>query len=272
MQNNTFNDSRRKFAVVTGASSGIGLELAKLFAQNGFDLLIAAQSSGIETAAGALNRYDVNVQALQVDLATRDGVNDVYAAIKASGRPVDALVLNAGVGAGGPFVETDLEKEQNIIDLNITSVVRLAKYVVKAMHERNQGRILFTASVVSEMPGPFQAVYAASKAFVLSFAVALRNELRDTNITVTALQPGATETNFFHRAGLDDTKVGQSKKDDPAEVARQGFEAMMAGKETVVAASFKTKMLGVAENILPGNMKAEMHRSMSEPGKGKKAG
>lgn len=149
--------------------------------------------------------------------------------------------------------------------------MRLAKYVTKDMHARNEGRILFTASVVSEMPGPFQAVYAASKAFVLSFAVALRNELKETNITVTALQPGATETNFFHRAGLDDTKVGQSKKDDPAEVAKQGFEAMMAGKENVVAGSFKTKMLGMAENMLPDSMKAEMHRSMSEPGKGKKA-
>ncbi len=209
--------------------------------------------------------------AVQENLASRRGVHATYDAIKATGRSVDALALNAGVGLGGPFVETDIEKELNIIELNITSVVHLAKHVLKDMHARNEGKILFTASVVSEMPGPFQAVYAASKAFVLSFAVALRNELKDTNITVTALQPGATETNFFHRAGLDDTKVGQSKKDDPAKVAEQGYKALMNGDENVVAASFKTKMLGIAENILPDSVKAEMHRGMSEPGKGKKA-
>lgn len=262
--------SARQFAVITGASSGIGLELAKIFAQENFDLLIAAQNDAIHSAADTLRQYGVDVQAVQEDLATKEGVDRLYAAIKAGRKLVDVLVLNAGVGIGGAFIETDLEKEQNIIDLNITSVMRLTKYVLKDMHIRNQGRILFTASVVSEMPGPFQAVYAASKAFVLSFAIALRNELKDTDITVTALQPGTTDTNFFHRAGLDNTKVGRSKKDDPADVARQGFEAMMAGKENVVAASFKTKILGVAENILPDSVKAEMHRDMSEPGSGKK--
>lgn len=263
--------SQKPFAVVTGASSGIGLELARQFARNGFDLLIVAEDAAIQTAAQTLRQHGCDVQAIQHDLATLEGVDNTYAAIKACGRPVDALALNAGVGAGGAFIDIDLQKELNLINLNIVSVVHLAKYVLRDMHARNQGRVLFTASVVSEMPGPFQAVYAASKAFVLSFAVALRNELKDTNITITALQPGATETNFFHRAGLDDTKVGQSKKDDPAEVAKEGFEALMAGKENVVSASLKTKMLGIAENILPDAVKAELHRGMSEPGSGRRA-
>jgi short-subunit dehydrogenase len=155
-----------KLAVVTGASSGIGFELARQFAENGFDLLVIAEDSGIESAAKKLHQYGTKIQAIQEDLAAHKGVENVYAAIKASGRPVDAIALNAGVGVGGPFIQTDLEKEQNLIDLNVTSTVRLAKYILRDMHIRNQGRVLFTGSVVSEMPGPFQAIYAASTAFV----------------------------------------------------------------------------------------------------------
>lgn len=255
----------QKLAVVTGASSGIGFELAKCFAQNGFDLLVVAEDAGIESAAASIRQLGGQVTAIQEDLSTREGVDRTYAAIQQAGRPLDALVLNAGIGVGGPFIETDMEKEQTLIDLNVSSTVRLAKYVLPEMKARNAGGILFTASVVSEMPGPFQAVYAASKAFVLSFAVALRNELKDTDIVITALQPGATETNFFHRAGLDDTKVGQSKKDDPADVAKEGFEAFMAGKQSVVASSLKSKALGMVGNVLPDSVKADLHRGMSEP-------
>lgn len=262
---------KKPFAVVTGASSGIGRELAKEFARNGYDLLVIAEDTGLETAAQEFRALGAEVQTAQQDLATHDGVHAAYQAIKGSGRPVDAIALNAGVGLGGAFLDTDLEKEMNIINLNIVSVVHLAKHVLRDMKVRNEGRVLFTASVASEMPGSFQSVYNASKAFVLSFAQAVRNELKDTNITITALQPGATDTNFFARAEMLDTKVAQDKKDDPAEVAKMGYDALMAGKDHVVAASFKTKVMNFASEILPDTTVAEMHRKMAEPGSGKKA-
>jgi short-subunit dehydrogenase len=144
--------------------------------------------------------------------------------------------------------------------------VHLAKRIVKDMVERKDGKILFTSSVVSTMPGPFEAIYAASKAFVQSFSQALRNELRDTGVSVTSLMPGATETNFFHRAGLDDTKVGQAEKDDPAQVAKQGFDALMAGKDHVVGGSFKNRVQVAGAKILPETVTANIHRGMAAPG------
>jgi short-subunit dehydrogenase len=179
---------------------------------------------------------------------------------------VDAIAINAGVGVGGPFVENDLDAELNLIALNVDSVVHLAKHVVRDMVARDEGRILFTSSIAAEGPAPFEAVYAASKAFVQSFAQALRNELEDTNVVVTALQPGATETNFFHRAGMDDTKVGAGSKSDPADVARQGFEALMAGKDHVVAAMAKEEAMVALGKVTPETIKAEQHRKLSEPG------
>lgn len=180
---------------------------------------------------------------------------------------MDAIAINAGVGVGGEFArETDLQDELNLINLNVVSTVHLAKRVVKEMVERGYGRILFTASIAALMPGPFEAVYAASKAFVHSFAEALRNELKDTGVTVTSLMPGPTDTNFFHRADMDDTRAGSSKKDDPAEVAKQGFEALMAGKDSIVAGSIGTKIQGTISKILPDTVNAEQHRKLTEPG------
>jgi short-subunit dehydrogenase len=181
---------------------------------------------------------------------------------------VDAIAINAGVGVGGDFARTTaLEDELNLIALNVTSSVHLAKRVVREMVARKQGRILFTASIAGTMPAPFEAVYGASKAFLLSFSEALRNELKDTGVTVTALMPGATETNFFHRAGMDDTKVGASEKDSAAEVARDGFKALMAGEDKVIAGAFKNKLEGgLGARILPETVKAEIHRKMAEPG------
>jgi uncharacterized protein len=261
------NGAATPFAVVTGASSGIGYELANQFAQHGFDLLIAAEDGGIVDAARTLQGQGASVQSVQVDIATTEGVEELYAKIGATGRPVDAIALNAGVGVGGDFVrKTDLQDELRLIALNVTSPVHLAKRVLKDMVGRGQGKVLFTSSIAAVMPAPFEAVYGASKAFLLSFAEALRNELKDTGVTVTALMPGPTETNFFHRAGMDDTKVGASKKDDPAEVARQGFEALMAGDDHVLAGSLKVKAQGMASEILPETVKAGMHRRLAEPG------
>jgi uncharacterized protein len=184
----------------------------------------------------------------------------------AAGRPVDAIAINAGAGVGGPFPETDLERELNLIGLNVSSTVHLAKLVLRDMAARNEGRVLFTSSIAADMPAPFEAVYGASKAFVQSFAEALRNELKDTNIVITSLQPGPTETNFFHRAGLDDTRVGAGRKDDPAEVARQGFEALMRGKDHVVAGSVKNRVQDTLAKLSPAPAAAQMHRKQSEPG------
>lgn len=259
----------RPLAVVTGASNGIGFELAKQFAENGFDLVIAAEDPGIMTAAQTLGGQGAAVEAVQADLATYDGVETLYARIQATGRPVDAIAINAGVGVGGDFArETDLRDELNLINLNVISPVHLSKRVVKDMVARGSGRILFTSSIAALMPGPFEAVYAASKAFVQSFSEALRNELKDSGITVTALQPGPTETNFFHRADMDDTKAGASKKDDAAMVAKQGFDALMAGHDHVIAGSLMTKMQGAATNVLPATANAAMHRRLTEPGSG----
>lgn len=264
------DQSLKPLAVVTGASSGIGRELAKQFAEHGFDLIVAAEDSGINDAAREFETLGTTATAVQVDLASADGVETLYSKIEATGREVDAIALNAGVGVGGAFVDNDLSDEINLINLNIVGTVHLAKLVVRDMVARGEGRVLFTSSIAALMPGSFQAVYNASKAFVQSFSEALRNELKDTGVVVTALQPGATETDFFHRAGLDDTKVGTSKKDDPADVAKQGFEALMDGKDHVIAGSLKTKLQGAVSKALPDTVNAEQHRKMAEPGSGDK--
>jgi short-subunit dehydrogenase len=260
----------RPLAVVTGASSGIGHELAKQFAQNGFDLVITATGADIQKSIPAFEQLGAQVQAVEADLATYDGVETLYNQIQTIGRPVEAIAINAGVGVGGKFTETDLQEELNLINLNIVSVVHLAKRVLKDMVARNSGKVLFTSSIAALQPGPFEAVYAASKAFVHSFAEGIRNELKDTDIHITALMPGPTDTNFFHRAGMDDTKAGSDKKDDPAQVAEQGFKALMGDRDDVVAGSLKTKALGNVSKVLPDPVNAEQHRKLTEPGSGNK--
>ena len=263
--------SSNELAVVTGASSGIGLELARQFAEAGFDLIVAAEDDAIHAAARELEGAGASVEAVQVDLADASGVDELYRRIEATGRPLEAIALNAGVGAGGAFAtDTDLADELRVIDLNVRSTVQLAKPVVRDMVARGEGRILFTSSIAATMPGAFQAVYNASKSFVQSFALALRNELKDTGVTVTSLMPGPVETEFFERADMLDTYVGASEKDDPADVARQGFEAMMAGDERVVAASMATKLQARGTRLLPDSAKAQLHRKMAEPGSAKK--
>ena len=259
----------KPLAVVTGASSGIGFELAKQFAENGFDLLVNAEDAGLATAAEQLRVAGADVQSVQVDLSTYEGVEELYVAIVSTARPVSAAALNAGVGQGGAFVDTDLADELKIIDLNITSTVHLAKRLLRDIVARDEGRVLITSSIASTMPGSFQAIYNASKSFLQSFAEALQNELKDTHVTITSLMPGPTETNFFHRADMDDTKVGQGSKDDPAQVAKQGFDALMAGKERIVGGSATTKAQEAANKVLPDKLKAAAHRQMAEPGSGK---
>jgi len=262
-------ETKRKFAVVTGASSGIGFELARQCLEHDFDVLICAEDARIEGAATLLGATGGVVIPVQADLATYDGVERLYAAILEQHRAVDALLLNAGIGLGGEFIKTDLATELRMIALNCDHTVHLAKRVAPGMVSRGQGRILMTGSVVSTSPNPYQAVYGATKAFVMSFGEALRYELKDTGVTVTVLQPGATDTNFFERADLLDTKVGQSDKDDPALVARQGFEAMMAGKDSVLAGSLKSQAEGMMNEVLPETVKAAQAGKQTRPGSAK---
>ena len=262
--------TNRKFAVVTGASSGIGFELAKQCIANDFDVLICAEDQGIHDAAKHLSAIGGLVSPVRCDLSTYEGCETLVHAVNSSGRAVDALLLNAGVGVGGAFVQTDLDEEMRMIALNATAVVHLAKRLVPRMVTRGEGRVLITASVTSTSPAPFLAVYGATKAFVLSFAEAIRFELKDTGVSVTALQPGATETEFFERAHMENTKVAQSGKDDPADVARKGFEAMMDGKDKVIAASLKSKLEGIAGELLPETLKARIQASSTKPGTGEK--
>jgi short-subunit dehydrogenase len=254
----------RPLALVTGASSGIGLELAKLFAEHDYDLLICAEDDAIKTAANAL---ETHVEALQLDLRRPEAVEQLYAAVTADGRVVDAVALNAGIGQGGSFVESDLDRDLSIVDLNVRSTVHLARRLLPDMVARGSGKVLITSSIASTLPGSYQSVYNASKAFVQSFAVALQDELEDTGVTVTSLMPGPTETNFFRRAGMaDNTRVGRSgSKDDPAAVARQGFEALLAGRNRVVAASVTTKLQEKVATVLPDRVNAAMHRVMAKP-------
>ncbi len=265
------NNGNKPFAVVTGASTGIGFELSRQFAQHGFDLLIAAENEEISRAAELVRQDGADVRPVQVDLAKPDGVERLYREILSMGRPVAAIAINAGVGSGGDFTrETSLEDDLNVVDLNVRSTVHLSKLVLRDMLANGQGRVLFTSSIASTMPGSFNAVYNASKAFVQSFSQAIRNELKDTGITITALMPGPTETEFFHRAHMDDTKVGTQEKDDPADVAREGYEALMDGKDHVIAGSFKNKLQATAAHVLPDPVLAEMHRKESQQGTAKK--
>ncbi|HVL84385.1 MAG TPA: SDR family NAD(P)-dependent oxidoreductase [Pseudonocardia sp.] len=252
-------------ALVTGASSGIGLELATVMARNGFDLVVNAEDAGIERAAAALRGHGGTVHAVQADLRRPEGVEQLWTACGAAG-VLDVAALNAGVGRGGGFVETDLADELSIVDLNVRSTVHLAKLVLRDMIGRGEGRVLITSSIASTMPGTYQAVYNASKSFLQSFAQALQEELRDGPVTVTSLMPGPTETEFFHRAQMDDTRVGASKKDDPAQVAEQGFHAMLKGEDKVVAGSAATKAQGHLSGVLPDRLKAAMHARMARPG------
>lgn len=261
--------STRKLAVITGASSGIGLELAREAIEHDFDIIICAEDHAIHNAATHLGKSGAFVLPVQADLSMYDGCKKLYQAIVDTNRHVDALLLNAGVGVGGAFLVNDLEQELKMIRLNIESVVHLSKLILPMMVNRRQGCVLITSSVAGTSPAPYLAVYGGTKAFDLSFSEALRYELRDTGVTVTALQPGATDTEFFDRAHMNRTAVAEAKKDDPAAVAKKGFEAMLEGKDKVFGASMKARMEGLVGEMLPEPTKAKMQGKQTEPGSAK---
>jgi uncharacterized protein len=253
-------------ALVTGASSGIGRELAKQFAEHDFDLVLCAEDAGLEAVAAELRASSgADVRTVQADLSTYDGVEQLYAAVSADGRPLGAAALNAGVGLGGAFLDTDLAAELKMIDLNVAGTVHLAKRLLPDMVAQGAGKILVTSSIASTMPGSFQSVYNATKSFLQSWVEALQNELKDTNVTITSLMPGPTDTNFFARAQMLATGMGKGPKDSPAEVAEQGFAALMAGEKKVVAASLAVKGMEALNKVLPDSVKAMGNRVMAKP-------
>lgn len=253
----------RPLAVVTGASSGIGRALAEHAVEKGYDLVIAADEPAIHDAAAALRRHGAEVQAVEADLATEAGVGALVEAIGA--RPVAALLANAGRGLGRGFLDQDFDDVRRVIDTNVTGTLRLIQHVGRRMRERGDGRILITGSIAGFVPGTYQAVYNGSKAFIDSFSFALRHELQDHGVTVTCLMPGPTDTAFFERADMLDTQVGRQKKDDPVDVARAGFDAMLAGDGDVVS-GWKNKLQVAAAHVTPADVLAEQHRRMAEPG------
>lgn len=256
-----------KLAIVTGASTGIGFELATLAAQNGYDLLVVADEPLIDAAAQDFRQFGTEVNSVQADLSTIDGVDTLLAA--SQGRDVELLFANAGIGTGGPFLDQEVSSWRHSVDTNITGTVYLLQKVLGAMVARGSGKVLVTGSIAGYIPGSFNAVYNATKAFVDNFTEALRNELKDVEgVTLTTLMPGATDTEFFARADMLDTKVGQDdSKADPAKVAKDGWDALMAGKGHIVS-GLSNKLQVAASGIVPQPVLAAMHRNMAEPGSG----
>jgi len=257
-----------KFAIVTGASTGIGFELASLAAQDGYDVLVVANEPLIDAAAADFRQFGTQVQSVEADLSTLEGVDALLAA--ANGRPIDVLCANAGKGLGHAFLDQRVEDWRHVIDTNITGTLYLLQKVLKEMVARGDGKVLVTGSIAGYIPGSFQAVYNSSKSFIDYFTDAIRNEIKDAKgVTITTLKPGPVDTEFFASADMLDTSVGQSEsKSDPAKVAKDGWDAMNKGEASIFS-GLKTKIQGVLANVTPAAVLAEQHRSMAEPGSGK---
>jgi len=260
-------DTQRKLAVVTGASTGIGLELARECVRHDFDLIIAANEPEIDNAADQLRREGGTVEPVNADLSTIEGVDKLYE--KINGRSVAALLANAGRGLGKAFLDQDFREARHVIDTNVTGTLYLIHKVGRDMRSRGEGRILITGSIAGFTPGSYQAVYNGTKAFLDSFSYALREELKESGVTVTCLMPGPTETEFFRRADMMDTKVATKQKEDPADVAKNGFDAMMQGEGGVIS-GWQNKMHAAAAHVMPAETLAKTHSEMAAPGTAKK--
>ncbi len=261
------NSTEAKHALITGATSGIGYELAKLFAQDGYNLVLVARTGeDLQKVADEFTaQFGVTAIPLAKDLFTDGAAAELYDEVKAKGITVDVLVNDAGQGVYGKFHEEDLDRQLKIIHLNVVSLTTLTYLFLKEMVARNEGKILQLASVVSELPAPLQAVYGGTKAYVLAFTEAIINETKDTGVTITALQPGVTDTDFFNKAGAQHSKLAQDKKamSSPADVAKDGYEALMKGDDKIVS-GLKNKAQVAMANIMPDTMLAEQLRKQSE--------
>jgi len=261
----------RGLALVTGASSGIGYELARLFAADGYDVIVTATSlDGLQSTIEAVSATGVQAIAVAADLTSYEGVESLVAAIQGVGRPLDAAALNAGVGLGGYFVGgTALEDELDMIQLNAVSYVHLTKRLLPDMVARGAGRLLYTASISGTMPTPYETVYGATKAFVISFAEAVKSEIKDSGVSITLLMPGQVDTKFWHRAHMDTNKLGLGEKAAPSKVAKEGYEAMKDGKDRIVAGMTSSKLIGnVINNLAPDTVKADLHARDAKPDSG----
>ncbi len=267
-------NTQRPLALVTGASSGIGYELARLFAADGHDVVITATGTNgdLGRTADAVRSTGAEAIVVEADLTDYDGVEKLAAAIADTGRPLAAAALNAGVDVGGYFVDgTDLAAEIKMIQLNCVSQVHLTKRLLPAMIERGEGRLLYTASISGTMPTPYEAVYGGTKAFLISFVESVKEENKDKGVSFTLLLPGEVDTPFWHRAGMDTTELGLGEKAAPTKVASEGYEAMKAGKDRVVSGKPGSKFIGrVVNNLLPDTVKASLHAGGAEPGSGLK--
>ncbi|WP_145860072.1 SDR family NAD(P)-dependent oxidoreductase [Pedobacter suwonensis] len=259
-------ENTKHFALITGASSGIGYELAKLFAKDRFNLVIVGrEEASLQKTALVLEEQGVQVITVIADLFEPNAAFNLYEQIKARNIQIDVLVNDAGQGVYGKFIDTDLNQELDIIQLNVASLVTLTKLFVRDMVARGSGKILNVASIAGKVPGPYQAVYHGTKAFVHSFNEAVRAEIKDTPVTITSLLPGPTDTDFFRKANMLDSKaVQEGELADPADVAKDGYEAMVAGKDMVIS-GFKNKLQVAMGNITPDSMLAEQTGKQQEP-------
>lgn len=257
--------SERPLAMVTGGSSGIGFELALQLADHGHDVAISGSSDRVHEAADALRERGVQSWAHQSDAATYEGVEDFWELVEGLGRPVEVAALNVGIGQGGRFVDTDLDDDLRLIAINVTGTVHAAKRVVRHMIENGRGRILVTSSISATTPTPYETVYGPSKAFGFSLAESLREELREHGITVTALLPGPTDSDFHAKAGMGDTPIGRGEKNDKTLVARQGYDALMAGADHVVGGDDATKQQAIDNRTTSEPEKAARQGEQARP-------
>jgi len=262
----TDNNNQGKYVLITGGSAGIGYELAKCFAEDKYNLVLVARSQDElqQRASEITQQYGVSVTTIAKDLFDSKAPFELYDEVKRKGITVNVLVNDAGQGQFGKFVEQDINRLLEIIQLNICSLTVLTQLFLKEMVARNEGKVLQLASIASQLPGPWQAVYHATKAYVLSFSEALISELKDTEVTLTALQPGATDTDFFNKAEMQDSKILDSKLSDPAAVARDGYNALMKGDDKVIS-GLKNKVMVGMSNVMPESMVAEQMNKMQEP-------
>jgi short-subunit dehydrogenase len=267
MKNNS--TGKGKYALVTGATSGIGFELAKLLANDGYNLILIARSDKrLTEVSNEFRQKGIEVLTLEKDLFLPDAAKEVYQFVKEKGLTVDVLVNDAGQGEKGRFCEVPIHRHLDLIQLNVTSLVALTHLFLGDMIARKTGKILNLASVVSKTPFPEFAIYAASKAFVLSFSEALANELQDTGVTVTALLPGRTDTDFFYKAHMTDTKEYQDHElADPAEVARDGYEALMSGEARVISGAQNKMMVGMMNVMTDNASAASMKKNLADSDK-----
>ncbi len=272
MRNNLFDaevfmiSSNGQYALITGATSGIGYELAKIFAEHKYNLVIVARTEADlhRTATELSSGYGVSVVPIKKDLFRREAPFELYQEVSAQGYQIDVLVNDAAQGLYGKFIDTDIHRELDMLQLNIGAYLVLTKLFLREMVERGSGKILNVASIASKLPGPYQSVYHGTKAFIHSFTESIRAELQDTGVTVTSLLPGVTDTDFFNKADMEDSKILDQKMADPAKVARDGFDALMSGDDMVVS-GMKNKAQIAASNVTPDSVLAKTMLKQQAP-------